>query len=43
MLRDEKTGPRLADDLKAGLSAMPIWMQDILRKPLFEAVEGDQG
>ena len=43
MLRDEKAGPRLADDLKAGLSAMPIWMQDLLRKPLFEELEGDQG
>jgi hypothetical protein len=43
MLADKKTGPRLADDLKAGLSAMPIWMQDILRQPLFETVKGDQG
>jgi hypothetical protein len=42
MLRDGQKGSRLAEDLKAGLSAMPIWMQDILRKPLFEAVEGDQ-
>ena len=43
MLADKKTGPRLADDLKAGLSAMPIWMQNILRGPLFEAAEGDLG
>jgi hypothetical protein len=38
MLRDGQKGSRLAEDLKAGLSAMPIWMQDILRKPLFEGV-----
>jgi len=31
MLVDKKMGPRLTDDLKAGRSAMPIWMQDILR------------
>ena len=37
LLSDEKEGPSLVDDLKTGLSAMPIWMQDILRKPLFEA------
>jgi hypothetical protein len=43
MLAEKKTGPRLASDLKAGLSAMPIWMQDILRQPLFETAEGDQG
>ncbi len=42
MLQDEQTGPRLADDLKAGLSAMPIWMQDFLRKPLFEALGREQ-
>jgi hypothetical protein len=35
MLADKKTGPRLASDLKACLSAMPILMQDILRQPLF--------
>ncbi len=42
LLHDEKAGPRLADDLQAGLSAMPIWMQDILRKPLFEVWDGTQ-
>lgn len=43
MLVDKKAGARLKEDLKAGLSAMPIWMQDILRQPLLEALEGDQG
>ena len=42
LLADKKSGSGLADDLKAGLSAMPIWMQDILRAPLFDAAEGDQ-
>lgn len=43
LLADKDTGPALLDDLKSGFSAMPIWMQDILRAPLFDAVEGDQG
>jgi hypothetical protein len=43
MLCDGQAGPRIADDLKAGLSAMPIWMQGFLRKPLFEALDGDHG
>jgi hypothetical protein len=43
LLDDKDTGPALLDDLKGGLSAMPIWMQDILRAPLFDAAEGDQG
>lgn len=43
LLADKDTGPALLDDLKGGLSAMPIWMQDILRAPLFDAAEGDQG
>jgi len=34
LLNDKQNGTRLADDLRTGLSAMPIWMQDILRKPL---------
>jgi hypothetical protein len=42
LLADKETGPALLDDLKGGLSAMPIWMQDILRAPLFEPVEGYQ-
>lgn len=37
LLRDEKEGAELAGDLRAGLSAMPIWMQDILRAPLDNA------
>ena len=43
LLANKETGPALLDDLKGGLSAMPIWMQDILRAPLFDAAEGDQG
>ena len=43
LLADECTGPALLDDLKGGLSAMPIWMQDILRRPLLDAAEGGQG
>lgn len=35
ILSDEKNGSKVADDLRSGLSAMPIWMQDMLRKPLF--------
>ena len=43
MLADKETGPALLHDLKGGLSAMPIWMQDILRGPLSDAAEVDQG
>ncbi|WP_417280496.1 DUF6088 family protein [Celeribacter sp.] len=43
LLADKKSGSALSDDLKGGLSAMPIWMQDILRALLFDAAEGDQG
>lgn len=42
LLADRDTGPALLDDLKGGLSAMPIWMQDILRSPLFAAAAGGQ-
>ncbi|MBL4769399.1 MAG: hypothetical protein JKY94_17135 [Rhodobacteraceae bacterium] len=42
LLNDKKTGPSLVDDLKTGLSAMPIWMQDMLRKPLSQAQGGSQ-
>ena len=38
-LSDKKEGTRLVDDLRVGLSAMPIWMQDVLRKPLDAANE----
>ena len=34
LLNDKQNGMKLAVDLKTGLSAMPIWMQDILRIPL---------
>ncbi len=43
ILADKETGPALLDDLKGGLSAMPIWMQEILRGPLFDAAAGDRG
>ena len=43
MLADKETGPALLDDLKGGLSAMPIWMQDILRGPLLDTTAGDRG
>jgi hypothetical protein len=41
LLADQETGPALLDDLKGGLSAMPIWMQEILRGPLSAAAEPD--
>lgn len=41
LLKDDKSGHRLALDLKEGLSAMPIWMQEILRKPLSNTSEMD--
>ena len=34
LLTDEQDGQRLAEDLRNGLSAMPIWMQEILRGPI---------
>ena len=37
LLSNKKDGPQLIADLHAGLSAMPIWMQDMLRKPLATA------
>lgn len=43
LLADRETGPALLDDLRAGLSAMPIWMQGTLRGLLFDAAGGDQG
>ncbi len=42
LLNDSKTGSKLVLDLKEGLSAMPIWMQDILRKNLATFSENDQ-
>lgn len=36
------TGLKLAQDLKEGLSAMPIWMQDILRKNLTHISKTEQ-
>ena len=37
LLNDRDKGPKLAHDLRIGLSAMPIWMQDILRGPIMSA------
>jgi len=37
LLTDKKNGSRLAEDLRTGLAAMPIWMQAILRDPLAAA------
>ena len=34
LLTDSNEGRKLTEDLRIGLSAMPIWMQDILRKPI---------
>jgi len=39
LLRDKSTGPALLADLKGGMSAMPIWMQDILRAPIIQATK----
>ena len=40
LLADKKGGSRLTEDLRLGLSAMPIWMQDILRNPISTAEIG---
>jgi len=37
LLADKKDGHRLREDLRSGLSAMPIWMQDMLRDPINSA------
>lgn len=37
LLNNPDTGKALADDLSSGFSAMPIWMQEILRVPLQDA------
>ncbi|WP_037315533.1 DUF6088 family protein [Ruegeria halocynthiae] len=42
LLADEKIGPQLIEDLRTGLAAMPIWMQEILRNPLAAARAGSQ-
>lgn len=42
ILADKEAGPALLGDLKGGLSAMPIWMQDIVRGPLSDAAEVHQ-
>ncbi len=42
LLADEKNGPQLTEDLRTGLAAMPIWMQETLRNPLAAARAGAQ-
>ena len=42
LLAEENSGPRLAEDLRTGFAAMPIWMQEILRQPLAAAASGSQ-
>ena len=37
LLTDGDEGSKLTEDLRIGLSAMPIWMQGILRKPIISA------
>ena len=38
LFADPQHGKELRDDLRAGLSAMPIWMQDFLR-PLLDTAD----
>lgn len=40
LLTAPKHGKEIREDLRAGLSAMPIWMQDFLR-PLLEPMNGE--
>ncbi|MEZ2410414.1 DUF6088 family protein [Bosea sp. RCC_152_1] len=40
LLTAPKHGKEIREDLRAGLSAMPIWMQDFLR-PLLEPLNGE--
>lgn len=42
LFRSKENGKRLMDDLRTGLSALPIWMQEFLRKSLAKAAQGDQ-
>ena len=42
LLADEDNGPKLAEDLRTGFTAMPIWMQETLRKPLASAASETQ-
>lgn len=37
LLTNSDEGAKLTEDLRIGLSAMPIWMRDILRKPVMAA------
>jgi len=42
LFADEKNGLQLTEDLRTGLTAMPIWMQEILRNPLAATRAGSQ-
>lgn len=42
LFRSKENGKRLTDDLRTGLSALPIWMQEFLRKPLAKAAQGSE-
>lgn len=37
LFADPGHGPAIRDDLRSGLAALPIWMQEFLRAPLAEA------
>lgn len=39
ILANKEHGPGIAADLRAGLGALPIWMQDVLRGPLADSGE----
>lgn len=42
LLTDKENGSQLSEDLRTGFAAMPIWMQEILRKPVAAATSGVQ-
>ena len=42
LFRSKENGKQLMDDLRTGLSALPIWMQEFLRKPLAKSVQGSE-
>jgi hypothetical protein len=39
LFADPNHGEAIRDDLRKGVSALPIWMQKFLRPPLFERQE----
>jgi hypothetical protein len=42
LFADPQHGQAIRDDLRAGLSALPIWMQEFLRS-LLSASDADEG